>query len=163
MFDMAARLSIGDLVMKMGAHVRQRGPEAGRGCLEAARGSGGASNPRRANDHALRIGDGNLVGHVPDRRASGVSQSFEPVDNAVAGQHLFVVEPELIGQERRGEIVVGLAEHTRDGALLIPIPTLVIESVLKEEGSIDPQITALPILDPREHVGKEIQELGEVR
>jgi hypothetical protein len=39
----------------------------------------------------------------------------------------------------------------------------VIESVLKEEGSIDPQITALPIFHPREHVGKKIQELGEMR
>ena len=30
---------IGDLVLEMGAHVRQRGPEAGGGCLEAACGS----------------------------------------------------------------------------------------------------------------------------
>ena len=60
---------IGDLVMEMGAHVSQRRPEAGGGGFEAARGSGGASNPGRANDGAFRIDDGNLVGDVPGRRA----------------------------------------------------------------------------------------------
>ena len=39
----------------------------------------------------------------------------------------------------------------------------VIERVLNEEGSIDPQITALAILHPRQHVGKKIQELSEMR
>jgi hypothetical protein len=34
---------------------------------------------------------------------------------------------------------------------------------MNDEGSIDPQIASLPILDPRQHVGKKIQELGEVR
>lgn len=92
---------IGDLVMKMGAHVGERGPEAGNGGLEAAGAPGGASNPCRASDCALRIDDGNLVGPVPDRRAWRLSQTFEPVDNAVAGQNLFVVESELIGYERR--------------------------------------------------------------
>jgi hypothetical protein len=66
-------LPIGDLVMEMGAHVGQRGPEAGAGCLEAARGSGGPSNPRRANDCALRIDDGDFVVRVPDRRAARLS------------------------------------------------------------------------------------------
>ena len=93
---------IGDLVMEMGAHVSQRRPEAGGGCFEAARGSGGASNPGRANDCAFRIDDGDLVGNVPDRRTLRLSDPFEPIDNAVAGQNLFIIVSELIGQERRG-------------------------------------------------------------
>ena len=39
----------------------------------------------------------------------------------------------------------------------------VIESVLNEEGSIDPQITAPAILHPRQHVRKKIQQFGEMR
>src|SRR5205085_2432139 len=64
---------IGDLVMEMGAHVGQRRPEAGGSSFEAARGSGGASNPGGANDCALRIDDGDLVGNVPNRRAFRLS------------------------------------------------------------------------------------------
>ena len=93
---------IGDLVMEMGAHVSQRRPEAGGSGFEAARGSGGASNAGRANDGAFRIDEGDLVGNVPDRRTLGLSDSFEPIDNAVAGQNLFIILSELIGQERRG-------------------------------------------------------------
>ena len=79
----------------------------------------------------------------------------------MAGQNLFVIVSELIGQERRREIVVGLAENTLDSNKLVP--ALVIESVLDEERAIDPQIAALPILHPCEHVGKGIQQLGEMR
>jgi len=69
--------------------------------------------------------------------------------------------PELIGEKRRGQVIVGLAANIvdRDRVVL----TGVIERVLNEEGPIDPQITALAIFHPREHVGKEIQELGEMR
>jgi hypothetical protein len=38
----------------------------------------------------------------------------------------------------------------------------VIESVLHDERSIDPQIDALPILHPREHVGQKIEELSDM-
>ena len=93
---------IGDLVLEMGAHVGQRWSEAGGGSVEAARGSGGASNPGRAHDCAFRIDDGDLVGNVPDRRVLRLSDSFEAIDNAVAGQNLFIIMAELIGQERRG-------------------------------------------------------------
>jgi len=64
-------------------------------------GEGDDRNPGRANDCAFRIDDGDLVGNVPDRRALRLSDSFEPIDNAVAGQNLFVIVSELIGQERR--------------------------------------------------------------
>ena len=86
----------------MAAQVSQRRPEAWGVCFEAARGSGGASHPGRTNDYALRIDDGDLVGNVPDRRSLRLSDSFEPVDNAVARQNLFLIAAELIGQERRG-------------------------------------------------------------
>ena len=154
-------LPIGDLVMEMGAHVSQRRPEAGAGVFEAARGSGGPSNPGRANDCAFRIDDGNLVGNVPDRRTLRLSDSFEPIDNAVAGQNLFIIVPELIGQERRGEIIVSPALNILESGKLLS--ARVIERVLNEKGSIDPQITPLPILHPRQDVGKKIQELGEMR
>ena len=72
------------------------------GRFEAVRGSGGASNPGRANDGAFRIDDGDLVGNVPDRGTLGSSDSLEAIDNAVASQHLFIIVAELIGQERRG-------------------------------------------------------------
>ena len=88
--------------MEMSAHVSQRRSEAWGGRFEAVRGSGGASNPGRANDDAFRIDDGDLVGNVPDRRTLGLSDSFEAIDDAVAGQHLFIIVAELIGQERRG-------------------------------------------------------------
>ena len=161
MFEMDGELPVGDLLMEMGAHVGQRRPEARGGCVEAARGSGGASNPGRADDGAGRIDDGDLVGDVPDRRALGLFDPFEPMDNAVAGQNLFIVVPELIGQERRGDVVVSLAENTLDRDKLIP--ARVIERILNEEGTIDPEITALAILHPRQHVGKTIQQLGEMR
>src|SRR4051812_35708014 len=93
---------IGDLVMKFRAHMSQCRPEARGGCFETARGSGGASNPGRPNDCAFRIDDRDLVGNVPDRRALRFSDSFEPTDNAVTGQNLFIIVSELIGQERRG-------------------------------------------------------------
>ena len=63
---------IGDLMLEMGAHVRQRGLVAGGSCFEVACG-GGASNPGSANDCALRIDDGDFVGNVPDRRALRLS------------------------------------------------------------------------------------------
>ena len=53
-------------------------------------------------ESALRVDDGDLVGNVPDRRPLRLSDSFEPIDDAMAGQHLFIIVPELIGQERRG-------------------------------------------------------------
>ena len=79
----------------------------------------------------------------------------------MAGQNLFVVVSELIRQERRGQIVVSLAQNTLDSDTLIL--TRAIERVLDEEGSIDPKIAALPIFHPRQHVGKKIQQLGEMR
>ena len=160
MFERDARLPIGDLEMEIGAHVGQRRPEAGGRGFEA-RESGGASNAGRADDGAGRIDDGDLVGNVPDRRTLGLFDPFEPMDNAVTGQNLFIVVSELIGQERRGDVVVSLAENTVHRDKLIP--PRVIERVLNEEGTIDPEVTALAILHPREHVGKTIQQLGEMR
>ena len=90
-----------------------------------------------------------------------LSYSFEPIDNAVAGQNLFIIVSELIGQERRGQIIVSLAQNTLDSRKLLS--ARVIERVLNEEGSIDPEITALAILHPRQHVGKKIQQFGEMR
>ena len=151
---------IGDLVMEMGAHVGQHRPEAG-GSFEAARGPGGPGKPGGAYDCALGIDDGDLVGDAPDRRALRLSESFEPIDNAMAGENLFVIVSELIGQERRGQVIVSLAQNTLDRHKLVP--ARVIERVLNEEGSIDPEIPALPILHPRQHVGKKIQQFGEMR
>jgi hypothetical protein len=152
---------IGDLVMEMGAHVSQRRPEAGSAGFEGARGSGGASDPGSANDGAFRIDDGDFVGNVPDRRTLRLSDSFEAIDDAVARQNLFIIVSELVGQERRGQIVVSHALNMLDSRQVLS--ARVIERVLNEEGSIDPKITALAIFHPRQHVGKKIQEFGEMR
>ena len=79
----------------------------------------------------------------------------------MARQNLFIIVSELIRQKRRGQIVVSLALNILDSDKLLS--ARVIERVLNEEGSIDPQIPALAILHPRQHVGKKIQQLSEMR
>ena len=160
MFERDARCRLVISRWKLARMWASAGPKPG-AVASRLRESGGASNAGRADDGAGRIDDRDLVGDVPDRRALGRFDPLESMDDAVAGQHLFVIEPELIGQERRGDVVVSLAENTVHRDKLIP--PRVIETILNKKGTIDPEVTALAILHPREHVGKTIQQLGDMR
>ena len=74
-------------------------------------------DPRGADDRPVGIDEGDLVGHVPDRQPIGLADELDAVDDPVPGQHVLIVQAELIGQEGRREVVVGLPEDaSRAGA-----------------------------------------------
>src|SRR3954471_19366145 len=101
-FGNGSELLIGDPAMVVVAHVSQGRLEPRDGSARKAVLVQRARDPRRADDGAFRIEHGNLVGDVPDRRAFELTYSLNPVDDATAGQNLFIIETELIGHERRG-------------------------------------------------------------
>ena len=140
------------------AHVSQRRFESGDRPARKAVLAQRARDPGRADDRAFRIEHGNFVGDVPSGHAFKFTYALNPVDDAVAGQNLFIIETELIGHERRGQIVVGLAQN-----LFCTDQTVrarMIKGIFDEESAIHPKITALPILHPRQHALNKIQKLG---
>jgi hypothetical protein len=160
-FGNGSQFLIRDYTLVVVAHVGQRRLEPRDGSARKTVRSQRARDSGRADDRAFCIEHGNFVGDVPGRHAFKFTDAFDPVDDAVAGQNLFVIETELIGHERRGQIVVGLAQN-----LLCTDQTVharMIEGIFDEESTIHPKITALPILPPRQHALNKIEKLGQMK
>ena len=139
-------LSIRDRPMIVIAHERQDRPKLrARGDRQPGRVQP-SSDSRRADDQPVVVDQRDLVGDVPNRQSVGLADQLDPVDDLPSRQHILVVEAELIGEESRRQVVVGLTDDvprvgTRPAAA-------VIERVVDEESPIDPLIPPGLILDP---------------
>ena len=113
-------------------------------------------DPSGADDGPVRVHEGNLVRDVPEGRAIGLANQLNPVHDPLAGQHVLVIQPKLIGQEGRREIIVGLSENVCTTCACIA--RVVIHGIVDQKSPVYPAIASLAILDPGLHVFHEIEE-----
>ncbi|HUC85419.1 MAG TPA: hypothetical protein VL970_09525, partial [Candidatus Acidoferrales bacterium] len=80
--------------------------------------------------------------------------------DAVPGQYIFIIQPELIGQKSRGQVIVGFPQNRR-GSRFRGGRTLL--RVMEKERSIDPTISARAILHPNQDIFQSIEKLGQLK
>ncbi len=126
---------------------------------------GGAqpSGDTRGADHGpIVVDEGNLVGDVPDGQPVRLANHFDAVDDPFAGQHIFVINPELVGQEGRGQIIVGLSHDVlRVWAWLAGVAT--IHRIVEQKRPVDPAIAAVAIFDPDQDIFDAVEKLGQLQ
>ena len=113
---------------------------------------------RGADDRPVGGKKRDLVGDVPDGLPIGLADHFDPVHDPLAGEHLFVVQTKLIGQERRRQVVVGLADDVFHAC--VGLALLAIHLVVEQKCPVDPAIAAVAILDPYQRIFHAVEKLG---
>src|SRR5439155_24231266 len=116
--------------------------------LQQAGHSGGAGNRALCIEHRY------FVRNAPGGDAFGFTDPFDPIDDAVSIQDLLIIETELVGDERWRPIVICPAQNPSS----LTIFSWMVERILDQESSIDPEITALPILHPRQNALQKVKK-----
>ncbi len=106
------------------------------------------------------VDQGDLVGDIPHGPSVGLDDQLDAIDDPLARQHMLVIDAELIGQEGRREVIVGLADDVAQVRRCPVVPA--VEGIVDEEGPIDPVIAAVAILDPGQDVVQAVEERGQL-
>ena len=91
------------------------------------------------------------------------AKNFFSRQNGVYAAFLEQEGPTYITLRGQGgeEIVIGLAQDVFVANLSVEVR--VFERVVNQKGAVDPEVAAIPIFHPREHVFQTIEKLGQIK
>ena len=139
-------LLVGDRLMVMIAQVGEDGAEFVTGGDVALGKIEPPGDARGADDLAIGRPEGNFIGNIPRRQAVWMTNELDAVDDALSSEDELIIKAKLIGEEWRGEIVVGFADDVveADGGCALAAGEIISD----QEGAVHPAITTLAIFDP---------------
>src|SRR5580765_1420109 len=126
--------------------------------------AGAAQSPGDAgcrDDGANAIAKRDFVSDVPGERLIRLANQLNAVDDAIAGQHILVIQAILIGEKGGGPVIIRLAENAVGFMSLVTHMTVC--RIHQENGTIYPGVSALTIFDPGAHILDKVEELGKLQ